>query len=225
MVLTKTKTGKPYRSPSFLRFCHGAMKPAPCCLCRERPWVALHHFGDDGGGAMKPSDNEVARLCTECHIANDLKRRALVRSRGPDVLEAFQNDALKLNRAYLEWLEGEKRKALPASRCHACRSCGLDGGCQARLEHVEPEADCALEELNLWLATEAAGLGPDEQRDWLLAWSNRRSANVIGFLAEPMREIAATATGSVAFVARRALRTACLEGVEDDGEDQDRLVR
>jgi hypothetical protein len=184
--------------------------------------VALHHFGDDGGGSMKPSDNEVARVCTECHMKNDLKRRGLLKSALDEVLEAYQNDALKLNKAYLEEIEGEKRRSLPASRCQGCRSCGSDGLCAARLEHVEPEADCALEELNLWLATEAPGIGPDEQRDWLLSWSNRRSANVIGFLAEPMREIAATATGSAAFVARRALDTACLEGV-GDGDHEDRV--
>jgi len=205
------KNGKPYRSPAFLRFCHEQMKPAPCCLCASRPWVALHHFGDDGGCSLKPSDNEVARVCTECHMATDAKRRGLLRSGRVDVLEAYQNDALKLNRAYVQWLEGEKRRALPASRCHGCRSCGSDGQCLARLEHVEPGADCALEELNLWLATEAPGIGPDEQRDWLLSWSNRRSANVIGFLAEPMQEIATTGSDGDRFVAWRALKTACLE--------------
>ncbi len=215
----------PMRSPAFLRFCHERMKPAPCCLCGERPWVALHHFGDDGGGSMKPSDNEVARVCTECHMKNDLKRRGLLKSGFDEVLEAYQNDALKLNRAYLEELEGEKRKALPASRCDGCTFCAGDGGCSARLEHAEPGDDCALDELNLWLATEGPGLGPDEQRDWLLKWANRRAANVIGFLEEPLRWIAEKGCGSDAFIAWRALRTACLaEGVED-GQDQDRLVR
>lgn len=211
------KSRKPYRSAAFMRFCHEQMTPALCCVCNERQWVALHHFGDDGGCSLKPSDNEVARVCTECHMENDAKRRGLLRSGRGDVLEAFQNDALKLNRAYLDHLEHEKRRALPASRCHGCRSCGPDGTCMATLEHVEPGAGCALEELNLWLVTEAPGLGPDEQRDWLLSWSNRRSANVIDFIAEPMREIATTATGSAAFIARRALKTAGLE-VVDDGE-------
>ena len=212
MVVVVIQKSNPYRSPAFLRFCHERMRPAPCCVCEDKPWVELHHFGDDGGQALKPSDNEVARLCVGCHDDYDLKRRGLLKSGFDAVLLAFERDALRLNRAYLEHLEAEKRKALPASRCEGCACRGDDGGCRAAIEHVEPPTDCALDELNLWLATEAPGLGPDEQRDWLLAWANRRSANVIEFLAEPMREIASGAEGSAAFVARRALRTSCLKG-------------
>lgn len=223
-MIVKTK---PLRSLAFMRFCHEEMKPAPCCICEERPWVALHHFGDDGGASLKPSDNEVARLCTECHIANDLKRRGLWRrdnKTGTRILETFQNDALKLNRAYIEHLESVKRGKLPASRCEGCVQL-VDGGCVAELPHVEPPNECALDELNLWLVTDGPGLGPDEQRDWLLGWANRRGANVIGFLSEPMQEIAAESDDkSSRFVARRALRTACLGRVED-GQDEDRLVR
>ena len=215
----------PMRSPAFLRFCHEHMKPAPCCVCGERPWVELHHFGGDGGKAMKPSDNEVARTCIECHDLYDLKRIGLIKSGYDSVLSAYERDALTLNRAYIEHLESGKRKALPASRCDGCTFCARDGGCSARLEHVEPGADCALDELTLWLATEGPGLGPDEQRDWLLKWANRRAANVIGFLEEPLRWIAEKGCGEDAFIAWRALRTACLaEGVED-GEDENRLVR
>ena len=213
-----------WRSPTFLRFCHDVMKPAPCCLCGDRPWEALHHFGDDGGGSLKPSDNEVARLCRECHIANDLKRRGLLKSGKIDTLESFQNDALKLDRAYMEHLEDTKLGKLPAARCDGCRHYSCDG-CDAQYRHAEPPSDCALEELALWLVSEGPGLGPDEQRDWLLSWSNRRSANVIDFLAEPMRQIATDSEDeSARFVARRALRAAYLEGVED-GKDKDRMVR
>jgi hypothetical protein len=87
---------------------------------------------------------------------------------------------------------------------------------------VEPPADCALEELNLWLVENAL---PEGARDWLLAWANRRAANVIEFLAEPMTEIAAMAPPeegdtwrskfhSAQFVARCALRTCALNNEE-----------
>ena len=216
---------KPYRSSAFLSYCHEEMRPEPCCLCGERPWDQLHHFGDDGGQGMKPSDNEVARVCYECHPKFDLKRRGLLKSGYHEVLMAFEKDALALNRAYIEFLEDKKLGTLPASRCQACDHACHGGGCDARYIHVEPPADCALDELNLWLATEGPGLGPDEQRDWLLKWANRRAANVIGFFEETMREIATGgAPESAAFVARRALMMACLEGV-DYGQDEDRMVR
>lgn len=93
--------------------------------------------------------------------------------------------------------------------------------CRARFPHVEPPADCALEELNLWLAEQAL---PEDARDWLLAWANRRAANVIEFLAEPMKEIAGMvpddkAQGSLKwrnpfevarYVARMALKTCAI---------------
>ena len=102
----------PLRSPGFLSWAH-TQKPAPCCLCGVRPWQVLHHFGDDGGQALKPSDNECARCCDQCHRENDIKRRGLLKMsvadpddpRPMDVLDRFQNDALKLNRGYIENLE------------------------------------------------------------------------------------------------------------------------
>lgn len=68
----------------------------------------LHHFGDDGAMSKKPSDNEVARVCVICHRDNDYKRRALIKNGYLEILEAFQNDALKLNRAYIEKLERKR---------------------------------------------------------------------------------------------------------------------
>lgn len=96
---------KPFRSKAFLKFCHNETGPAVCCLCQEKHWEELHHFGDDGGTAMKPSDNEVARTCLECHSKYGLKRRALIKNGRFDILESYQNDALKLNRLYIEHLE------------------------------------------------------------------------------------------------------------------------
>lgn len=97
----------PYRSKRFLDFCHNETPLISCCLCGVKPWSELHHFGDDGGQGLKPSDNEVARLCSRCHRDNDHKRRALVKNGYLEILESFQNDALKLNRLYIEKLEGK----------------------------------------------------------------------------------------------------------------------
>jgi len=87
--------------------------------------------------------------------------------------------------------------------------------------HVSPAKECALEELNLWMADHAI---PEEERDWLLSWAVRRAANMIDFLAEPMQEIAEmtrdeNAEGSLRwrnpfemarFVARQALKVCAL---------------
>lgn len=95
----------PYRSPAFLKFCH-ELPLVSCCLCGARPASELHHFGDDGSMGRKASDNEVARVCSRCHRDTPHKRRALIKNGYMDILERFQNDALKLNRLYMEFLEG-----------------------------------------------------------------------------------------------------------------------
>lgn len=94
----------PYRSRKFLAFCH--KEGGLCCLCGSN-FEHLHHFGDDGGRGLKPSDNEVARVCGDCHRKNDFKRKSLLKNRRYDILESYQNDALKINRAYIEKLEGK----------------------------------------------------------------------------------------------------------------------
>lgn len=106
MNLTKNA---PFRSKRFLKFCHEETEKTSCCMPRcNRIWSELHHFGDDGGKGMKPSDNEVARLCSLCHRDNDFKRRALIKNGYLEILETFQNDALKLNRKYIEFLESKE---------------------------------------------------------------------------------------------------------------------
>ena len=92
----------PHRSRAFLKFCH--TQGGVCCLC-GKPWTELHHFGSDGGTRLKPSDNEVCRLCVNCHRDSGHKRKALIRNGYYETLEAFQNDALELNRAYIRELE------------------------------------------------------------------------------------------------------------------------
>ena len=104
---------KPYRSKSFLSFCHSEMKHEPCCLCDERQWKELHHFGADGGMGMKPNDLEVARLCQDCHMDHGGKKRSLIKSMNPTdliLLVAFQDDALVLNRAWIEHMEDKDGK-------------------------------------------------------------------------------------------------------------------
>jgi Zn-finger protein len=71
MMIPKTK---PYRSKAFLRFCHEM--GGACALCGG-PFEQLHHFGNDGGRSMKPSDNEVVRLCERCHSKTDFKALSL----------------------------------------------------------------------------------------------------------------------------------------------------
>jgi hypothetical protein len=101
----------PYRSKHFLKFCHESVPMTSCCLpgC-SRPWSELHHWGDDGGLGMKPSDNEVARTCLQCHRDTPYKKRALIKGGYLEILIAFMADALRLNRLYLEHLEAKRRK-------------------------------------------------------------------------------------------------------------------
>ena len=108
---------KPYRSKKFLSFCHEHMTDAPCCICRNRQWEQLHHLGADGGTGMKASDNEVARLCNSCHskIHSEMGRTLPAKaSMYPATYAkqmrwfvAMQGDALLLNRAWIEHLEGK----------------------------------------------------------------------------------------------------------------------
>lgn len=94
---------KPYRSKAFMRFCHE--QGGACALCGG-PFEQLHHFGVDGAMGRKPSDNEVVRLCDACHKGWDFKWNALAR-KSWNVLIVFCRDALELNRAYIEYLEGK----------------------------------------------------------------------------------------------------------------------
>jgi len=161
---------------------------------------------------MKPSDYQVARVCKTCADAYEVKHKALVRDGRFEVLAAFQQDALELHEAWLASLEQTKPKA----RCAACRYNTSDG-CAADFEHIEPDEDCALDELVEQLA---GGMldDPVEARAWLVAWANRRAANVVRFLVEPMIEIAnyepdaeggwRAAYRSMRFVAAQALKTA-----------------
>lgn len=72
-------------------------------------------------------------------------------------------------------------------RCYECsHSSDNMMHCSAKYKHIEPPLDCALEELDLWMAQWNV---PVEQRQWLLEWSNRRSANVLEFLTDTVQDI------------------------------------
>jgi len=205
---------KPYRSKAFLKFCHENMKPAPCCVCGDRPWDQLHHFGDDGGQSLKPSDNEVARICMHCHMKWDMKRKSLTKQIDYEklsILESFQNDALKLNRAYIEHLEEIKERSTDSMIRHLLK--GND--------------ECAREEA-VQRIFGRHGLhgqhGMDEQ-EWWEAWSIKRCGNILDYFADYLREIANESDGELSRItAQEALKKVGMEG-EAHGENKDRMVR
>lgn len=108
---------KPYRNKEFLKFCHETGE-GPCCVCDGWPWQQLHHFGGDGGMGMRASDNCVARVCRSCHekvhsvLGRTLSVKAIMypSSYSEQLIwfVAMQEDALVLNRAWIEHLEAAK---------------------------------------------------------------------------------------------------------------------
>lgn len=164
---------------------------------------------------MKPSDLQLVRVCRRCATKNEVKQRAMIRDGKWELLADMQADALILNEEWIKHLESSQKKG----RCSRCSICDyLDGeSCAAELVHVEPPTDCARAEMLEYLAMGGPGDAPDEELKYLLEWSNRRSSNVIGFMLEPMKEIA-TMGGDAGFVATQALRLAGITG-ENDGEN------
>lgn len=213
---------RPYRSRDLFRFVHQDMRGL-CCVCRKSPWEELHHFGDDGGMGLKPSDNEIARLCRACHREHDFKRRALARrdeKNGTHVLEAMQADALEINRVYLERLE---RLGGGFPRCATCEFSERDS-CSARLPHVEPAEGCAMDELAEWLLEREGDLDVKQRAEWLREWSGRRSADALRFLSSVLQAVASRQEGkgvdaesrilAMKLIARRALAVQGI-GVDD----------
>lgn len=202
---------KPLRSKEFMAFAHST-KPALCCVCRERYFSHLHHFGNDGGMGMKPSDYMVARLCVECHRAYDMKYNVLLRGGHADQLISMQMDALELHDMWFRHLEDNRNKKLML-RCRSCNHC--DGGCcNAKLRHVEPPSDCALDALVEKLI-EFCPNNVDEAKKWFIEWSNVRSSNVLGFSLESFSEILeASDVREMKFIASQAMKVAGVRGVE-----------
>ena len=148
---------KPYRSKMFMAFCHEHMKPAVCPVCKERPWMHLHHWGEDGGTGMKPNDQALVRLCRPCHEDYGMKVRALVRHDRMDLLRAFYLDALKLNMAYVQHLEGKR----------------VTTGCAREALEVSLRDDLK------WMRK------PVEERvNWLMRWADRRAVELFTAMEE-----------------------------------------
>jgi len=80
------------KDPEFLAWAH--RQPGQCCLCRQRRWEQLHHFGSGGMGS-KGDDERVARVCLPCHT-RARKEIAMRRDGDFETLAAFLADALDL---------------------------------------------------------------------------------------------------------------------------------
>jgi hypothetical protein len=189
--------------------------PAPCCICGDRPFTQLHHFGDGGGKALKPSDYQVARVCKTCADRWELKYVALVKNGYWEILSAFQHDALKLHDLWLEHLS-EARKVKLHLRCLSCSKLN-NGECTALYRHEEPPGDCAIEELSQHIA---AGLleDPTFAVKWLLNWANLRYANVLGWAVGALERVAKN-EGSGAEIALDALRVIGIDNEETFNSD------
>lgn len=148
---------KPYRTKMFMAFCHEEMKPAYCAVCTEEPWTQLHHFGDDGGTGMKPNDLEVVRVCKGCHDEYGYKKLALILHKKVSatvsewLLAKFYEDALKLNMAYVQYLEGKRERM-------GCAKKALE---KSLMDHLK------------WTRK------PVEERvRWLMEWADRRAVEL-----------------------------------------------
>lgn len=207
-----------HKSPEFLRFAKSL--GGECCVCRycdgvQTRAVELHHFGEKGMG-QRANDHFVGRVCIEHHHQIQGKRRiAFIRMDRIDILEALEADALDL---LTQWTQRLEEKRPPGERCYRCSTCDYHTGdsCMATLDHVEPPLSCAREEA-LEKALEWAPDTVDEFMEWAIAWSNKRSANVLGDLAETLREVAENKhdAGASAFIAIAALKRARLDSVSE----------
>jgi len=94
---------KPYRSKAFLAW--AKLQRGVCCVCRDRPGVELHHFGEKGMG-QKASDLLVCRVCSGCHQQIQGKRGlAFRRMNRIETWADIQADAVALLSDYVEHLE------------------------------------------------------------------------------------------------------------------------
>jgi len=208
---------KIHKSPEFLRFAKSL--GGECCVCRYTKGdhvraEELHHYGEKGTG-QRANDHLVGRVCIPCHRSIQGKRRlAFLSMDRLDILEALEADNLQLLSQWARRLEAMKK---PAERCYRCSVCGYhtSDGCFAVMAHEEPPRDCAREEA----LAKALDVSPDDVdgfMDWAIIWANKRSANVIGDLADALREIASDSTAgeSARFSATGALKRARLDSVE-----------
>lgn len=208
---------KIHKSPEFLRFAKSL--GGECCVCRYTKGdhvraEELHHYGEKGTG-QRANDHLVGRVCIPCHRSIQGKRRlAFLSMDRLDILEALEADSLQILSQWARRLEAMKK---PAERCYRCSVCDYHAGdgCLAVMAHEEPPRDCAREEA----LAKALDVSPDDVdgfMDWAITWANKRSADVIGDLADALREIASDSTAgeSARFSATVALKRARLDSVE-----------
>ena len=77
-----------------------------CCICKEKPFRQLHHFGSGGGKGMKPNDLDCCRVCRGCALKYEVKTTAMIRDGRWELLAMMHMDSAELKGAYIEYLEG-----------------------------------------------------------------------------------------------------------------------
>ena len=180
-----------WRSREFLRF--AKEQRGECCVCRwvegkSVPAAELHHYGEKGM-AQKSSDGEVARLCYAHHKQYQGKRfMAFLRDDQMEVLAAMRQDSVTLLTAYAEHMEKVAQPSVKKLFAYL----------------LDRDEECARAELIDWLLDTGSD-DIDGSAQFLLEWSSRRAADVVGFLSEPLAEIASM-KGDAAFVASMALK-------------------
>lgn len=188
----------PYRSRAFLAW--AKQFAAPCAICRENPGIELHHYGPRGM-SQKGSDLIVVHVCRECHG----KIQGLTLGSGRWALAGrlaeladLQADTIALLAGYVQALEADPKRPCSLERPPRCAGCGHLGadGCGARWPHLEPPIDCAREELFGWAVEHLNEEDPSAQIAWLLAWANRRAANVLERLVDGLQTVVGEAAAS-----------------------------
>ena len=170
-----------YRSKEFMAFVHDTRRGGRCIACDDRPWIQLHHFGDDGGVGLKPSDYVLVRLCKSCHHdpPTGRKLRAMRKAGDHDLAADYLRDAIQSLQMWTAHLESQV------------------------VEYKEN--GCARDELVEWL-TDYDGLDLEAAEKWLLAWAHRRHLNALNGMAESLSEVLkAEDLESARFVASRAI--------------------
>lgn len=107
---------KPFRSKEFMSFLHSRRDLVGdlCPVCNRNPWVQLHHFGNDGGTGMKPSDLYLVRVCKTCADKYEIKMRALLMGQKLELLTTFLEDAMHNVEEWLKYRREHGR--LPESK-------------------------------------------------------------------------------------------------------------
>ncbi len=101
---------KPFRSKEFMSFLHSRrdLVGDECALCTHT-WSQLHHFGNDGGTSLKPSDLYLVKLCHGHAVEHEIKMRSLICSGRWELLSHFLEDSMHNAETWLKWRQENKR--------------------------------------------------------------------------------------------------------------------